>query len=143
MLRQRGFSLVELMVALGVVSVLAGLAYPSFAQVLRKARRGDAVMALMEVQQAQERWRASSPHYGSLEQIGIAATAANGAYQLSILAHDALGYVASAEAIGMQASDAGCRFLELTLSGGQTMQASGADADVRNGEAANRRCWNR
>ena len=66
MLRPRGFSLIETMIALVVVSVLAGLAYPSFLQLLRKARRGDAIMALLDLQQAQERWRANAPSYGTL-----------------------------------------------------------------------------
>jgi type IV pilus assembly protein PilE len=143
MLRPRGFSLIELMVVLVVVSVLASIAYPAFAQVMRKARRGDAIVMLMNVQQAQERWRANSSRYGSLEEIGVPATTADGGYRLSISTNDTLGYVALAEALGRQASDATCRFLELTFSGGHTVPASGADLDVRNGEAANRRCWNR
>jgi type IV pilus assembly protein PilE len=131
------------MVTLAVVSVLAGIAYPTFAHVVRKARRGGAIVALMDMQQAQERWRARSPTYGSLEQIGIAAMPADGAYRLSILEHDAIGYVALAEALGRQAADTPCRFLRVTFSGGHTVPASGADADAGNGEVANRRCWNR
>jgi type IV pilus assembly protein PilE len=142
-LRPRGFSLIETMIALVVVSVLAGLAYPSFLQLLRKARRGDAIVALLDVQQAQERWRANAPSYGTLEELGIAATTDGGAYRLSIAVHDPVSYAASAEAVGKQASDTACRFLELAWSGGYTAQASGPDADVRNDHDANRRCWNR
>jgi type IV pilus assembly protein PilE len=131
------------MVALAVISLLAGIAYPTFAHVVRKARRGEAIVALMNLQQAQERWRARSPTYGSLDQIGIAAMPADGAYRLSIIEHDDIGYVAQAEALGRQAADAPCRFLRVTFSGGQTVPASGADAEGGNGEVANRRCWNR
>jgi len=143
MLRPRGFSLIEMMIALVVVAVLAGVAYPGFLQLLRKARRGDAIMALLGVQQAQERWRANSPRYGTLEELGIATTTDGGAYRLSISLHDPVSYAASAEAIGKQASDTACRFLELAWSGGYTTQASGPDAEVRNDHDANRRCWNR
>jgi type IV pilus assembly protein PilE len=142
-LRPRGFSLIETMMALVVVSVLAGIAYPGFMQLLRKARRGDAIVALLDVQQAQERWRANAPSYGSLDDLGIATTTENGAYRLSIAVHDPASYAASAEAIGTQASDTACRFLELAWSGGHTARASGPDADVSNDHDANRRCWNR
>jgi hypothetical protein len=69
--------------------------------------------------------------------------AADAAYRLSVTHHDAVGYVAFAEALGRQADDTPCRFLRMTFSGGQTVTASGADPDAGNGELANRRCWNR
>ena len=143
MLKPRGFSLIETMLALVVVSVLAGVAYPSFVQLLRKARRGDAIMALLDIQQAQERWRANAPSYGTLEELGMADMTEGGAYRLSLAVHDPISYAASAEAMGKQASDTACRFLELAWSGGYTTQASGPDADVGNNHDANRRCWNR
>ncbi|KAF1019680.1 MAG: hypothetical protein GAK30_02998 [Paracidovorax wautersii] len=51
----RGFSLIEMLVALGIVALLAALAYPPYQDALRKGRRADARMALMTLMQQQER----------------------------------------------------------------------------------------
>lgn len=50
-----GFSLIEMLVALGIVALLAALAYPAYQDALRKGRRADARMALMVLMQQQER----------------------------------------------------------------------------------------
>lgn len=49
-----GFTLVELMITVAVVGILAAIAYPSFNEQMRKARRSDAVTALMEVANREE-----------------------------------------------------------------------------------------
>jgi type IV pilus assembly protein PilE len=139
----RGFTLVELMVALAVAATLAAVAYPTFADQLRKARRSDALMRLMQLQQAQERWRADHPSYGSMADIGVPSSTPDDLYRLSIVSHDAHGYVAMAEAMSAQARDQRCRFLRLTRSGGNTVVESGPDAGVSNAASANQRCWNR
>ena len=141
MLNARGYSLAETMVVLVVVSVLSTLAYPGFAQVLARARRTDAVTRLLEVQQAQERWRSNHAAYGSLDDLAISAATAGAAYRVSITAHHATGYTATAEAIGAQAGDVSCRFMRLTMNAGQTVLASGPDEAAANDAATNRTCW--
>jgi type IV pilus assembly protein PilE len=141
--RPRGFTLIESMIALGISATLASIAYPSFADQVRKAHRSDAIVRLATLQLAQERWRSGNPSYGSLAEIGIAAQTADGLYQLSVSANQATGYVAVAAAQGGQLRDAPCRFLQLTVNGGNTTRASGPDASVNNAAALNDRCWNR
>ena len=63
--RSRGFTLIELMIAVTVIGILSAIAAPSFMDPVRKARRLDAVVALFEIQQAQERWRAQYPCYAA------------------------------------------------------------------------------
>ena len=138
-----GFTLVETMIAVAICAILASLSYPTFADQARKVRRIDAVVRLASLQLAQERWRSNNPRYGSLAEIGLPAHSGEGIYRLSVAAHDASGYTAVAEAQGTQLRDIGCRFLQLTVAGGNTERASGADALVRNPSAANNRCWNR
>jgi type IV pilus assembly protein PilE len=63
----RGFTLVELLIAVIVAGVLAAIALPSFMSQIRASRRADAIATLSLIQQAQERWRANCPCYaGSL-----------------------------------------------------------------------------
>lgn len=138
----RGFTLIEIVTVLGVASVLSSLAWPSFQGSLQKARRAEAMLAMAQLQIAQERWYANRGRYGSLEELRLPARTSAGHYQLAISEADAQGYVAMAMASGTQAGDAACRQLRLTVAGGATAHASGADAGVANDAAANRRCWN-
>lgn len=47
--RQKGITLIELMMALAIVGILASIAYPSYQQHLVKSRRADAQAALLEL----------------------------------------------------------------------------------------------
>lgn len=137
-----GFSLVELLTAIAIASVLASIAYPSFAATLCKARRSEATVALLHVQQAQERFRGDGSRYGSLAELGIAAAVPGGHYMLSVDAPDAAGYVVAAAATGAQAGDTQCRQLKVVVESGGWRTASGPTAETDNDTAANRRCWN-
>lgn len=138
----RGFTLIEIVTALGVASVLSGLAWPSFQGSLQKARRAEAMLAMAQLQIAQERWYANRGRYASLEELRLPERTSAGHYQIAISEADAQGYVAVAMASGAQAGDTACRQMRLTVTGGATTHASGADARVANDAAANRRCWN-
>ena len=65
-----GFTLIELMIAVAVVGVLSSTAYPTFVDQVQRARRSDAIVTVMQLQWAQERWRSNSTVYGSLAEIG-------------------------------------------------------------------------
>ena len=137
----RGFTLIETMIAVAITAVLASLSYPSFADQVRKGRRLDAVVRLATLQLAQERYRSNSASYATLAQTGIAAQTSDGIYRLSVVGNDATGYTAVVEAQGSQLRDVNCRFLRLTVVGGNTERASGPDALVGNAPALNNRCW--
>ena len=57
---------------LGIASILSSIAYPSFQGSLQKARRTDALVALMQVQISQERWFVNHRGYGTLAELAPA-----------------------------------------------------------------------
>ncbi len=61
----RAFTLIELMIVVAVVGILAAIAYPSYTQYVLKSRRSDAKAILLQMQLAQEKWRANNTSYTS------------------------------------------------------------------------------
>ncbi len=136
-----GFTLVELLIAVGVAGVLSSVAYPSFTDQVHRARRSDALVALVQVQAAQERWRAGHRDYADMAALGLPAVSPAGHYRMEVHAPGDDHYEVLAIATGAQARDAACRHLRLVLDGANLRHASGPDADTTNPPAANRRCW--
>lgn len=136
-----GFTTIELLVAVSIASVLSSVAYPSFRGQIEKARRADAIGALMQTQLAEERWRANRPAYGSGAEIGMPALSSAGHYALAVTAATTTGYAILATARGNQSADAACRNLLLSTAGANIVHASGPDASVGNPADVNRRCW--
>lgn len=137
----RGFTLIELMLVLAVAGILSGIAYPSFMGQLQKIRRADALVAFLQVQAAQERWRSNNPGYATSAQLGVGAMSSAGHYALQINEASELGYEVLATAQGAQAHDTACRFLRLRSDAGNLVQTSGPDIGATNSTSANRQCW--
>ena len=53
--RQKGFTLIELMIVVAVVGILSAIAYPSYAEYIRRGHRADARAGLLKAQQCLER----------------------------------------------------------------------------------------
>ncbi|MED5621339.1 type IV pilin protein [Ideonella sp. BN130291] len=138
----RGFTLVELLIVVTIAGVLASVALPSFADALRRGRRAEAVAALMQLQLAQERWRADHLDYGAdLRSLGLPATTPTGLYTLAITEADAEGYVATATVAAGQSGDRSCQVLKLTQAGGRVVYSS-IDAAKVESTSGTSRCWN-
>jgi type IV pilus assembly protein PilE len=60
---QSGFTLLELMVTTAIVAVLAAITLPSYQEAVRKGRRAEAKVALLELMQAQERYATQANCY--------------------------------------------------------------------------------
>lgn len=60
-----GFSLIELMIVIAVVTVLMSLAYPSYVNFIRKADRAKAQTTMLDWANRQEMWRADHPDYNN------------------------------------------------------------------------------
>jgi len=139
--RQRGFTLIDLMICVAVIGVLSTVAYPAFSSTVSKSRRSDALVALMKLQLAQERHRADHPSYADLTELGQPDRTPSGHYQLNLQGVTAEGYTVHATAIGAQQGDVLCRHLRLSLIGAKVTYESGDTAALGNAPSVNRRCW--
>lgn len=55
--KQMGFTLVELMIAVAIVGIFASISYPSYQSHIMKAKRSEAQAALVSMATAMEQWR--------------------------------------------------------------------------------------
>lgn len=129
--RQRGFTLVELMVTIAVLAILAGIGYPLYSEQLKKARRTDARSSLRMIALAQERFYTVNGTYApDLEADGnplnlpdtlTDGDSADGHYTLGIVTDDDnLTYTITATAQGGQADDEDCEEFTLNQLGVKT-----------------------
>ncbi|MEP7138123.1 MAG: type IV pilin protein [Caldimonas sp.] len=139
----RGFTLIETLVTVAIAGVLSSIAYPNLEGHVLRARRTDGLVAILQAQLAQERYRANNAGYGTLAEAGLRGVSAAGLYTVQVVAPSADSYVIVASANGAQARDTGCRFLRLTQADATLSYASGTDATAANDGAANRKCWGR
>jgi len=137
----RGFTLVELMIAVAVVGILATVAYPSYVNQLRQSRRTDAKTALLDLAARQERFFSVNNIYAQTPvQLGYAGAAfpvdvlsgSAAYYRLSTVAGAAAAsFTATAVPVGAQAADA-C--------GTYAIDYLGVQANASNSLPASR-CW--
>jgi type IV pilus assembly protein PilE len=102
-----GFTVIELMIVLVILAIIIALAYPSFVQYARKAKRGDAQQMLMNWAVNQEIWRSNNATYND---ITIADTDGymipnSDYYTFSVANVTATTYTLQAQATGDQAND--------------------------------------
>ena len=69
--RNKGFTIIELMIVLVIVAILLAIAYPSYVQYVRKANRGDAQQLLMNWAVNQEIWRSNNIEYADQDDIPV------------------------------------------------------------------------
>lgn len=126
MKKHQGFTLMELMIVVAIIGILAGIAYPSFSDSMKKGRRADAKTGLLGLAMAQSKLRGSCSTYGSA--IGSAnscsgtgtvkgtETSENGYYKFSISGATGNAYTLIATAQGAQTSDTGCTEMKVEFS---------------------------
>ena len=73
--RQQGMTLIELLIVLVVISILVGVAYPSYTHKVREARRADCQATLMGLSSAMERYFTQNNTY-----VGATLSGANSIY---------------------------------------------------------------
>ncbi len=128
-----GFSLLELLIALSIVAILASITIPSYSSFVAKSRRSDAMSALLQIQLAQQRWRASNREYASdLNELRWPDDQSpDGYYRVQIGRSDVADFLAKAVPQGAQQSD-DCGVFAINSQG-----------PVEDAPYADARCWNR
>lgn len=61
--KQKGFTLIELMIVVAIVGIISAIAYPSYEQYVIRSKRNEAMAALTNAVQAMERYRAANFSY--------------------------------------------------------------------------------
>ncbi|HEY8682805.1 MAG TPA: type IV pilin protein [Rhodanobacter sp.] len=139
MTRQRGFTLVELMIVVVIIAILAAIAIPAFGRYAYRAHRVDGQELLLRIANAQERYYATNNHYGSLANIGFTAPVnSEKGYYTAASAPAAPTtsqiYVATATPVGAQNKDL-CGPLTINNAGVKTPGPASAASN------SNGSCW--
>lgn len=117
--KEKGITLIELMIVVMIIGILAAVAYPSYQNSVRKARRADGAAALTTIQLAQEKLRSSCRFYAQNLGGGANVCGANaagstivapsaspdGRYSVTLANASATGYTATATGQADQAND--------------------------------------
>ena len=140
--RQRGVTLIELVVVMIIIGILAAVAIPSYRAYVIRSQRSDAKDALLALVTQQEKHYLQCNRYAdaiaaatdcAANELQGVATSKNGWYQLATDANDAnpaLGFTSTATAVagGNQFQDEACRTFTVDQAGVRTADdAGGAD----------------
>jgi type IV pilus assembly protein PilE len=141
-------TLIELLVALLVVGILAGVAVPSYRSHVLRANRSEGRAALLGLATAQEKFYLECHRYATEldpaqgpdcdeQRLPFPVRSERGYYRLAILDADQTGWSATATPAGSpQDADARCQRLQIDGTG----QRSAVDADVVDSSLE---CWSR
>lgn len=106
---QRGFTLLELMIAVAVVGILATVAYPAYLNQVQKARRAEAQATLLDIAGRQQQNLLDARSYRALADLGVTVPA-NLASHYTLTVVVGMGaipsFTATATPINAQATDA-------------------------------------
>jgi type IV pilus assembly protein PilE len=126
--RAAGFSLIELMVTVGIVAILASIAVSSYSNQVQKSRRTDARNAILDLAGREEKLYSTNNAYSQLpSDLGYGGTGwpvliGSGYYNISVVATNAAAgstYTITATPAGAQVKDTTCTSLFVDQTGAQ------------------------
>ena len=117
--RQTGYTLMELLITVSIITIITSIALPSYQNHVMRSHRTDAMGGLLRVANAQEKFYLQNNTYTSdLGDLNITGTA-NDYYTLSISGADINGFTATADAksSGPQGDDSDCQSFTVDATG--------------------------
>jgi type IV pilus assembly protein PilE len=123
--KQRGVTLIELLIVVVIIGILASIAYPAYRQYVIRANRASAKTLLLQIAQGLERCYTNSSPYAYDSATCVAAvplpiTAPDGTYIVSG-APGPNAYTLTATPQAAQATDTACGRFVLTETGARTI----------------------
>ncbi|BCU07714.1 type IV pilin protein [Allochromatium tepidum] len=121
-MQNKGFTLIELMIAVTIVGILASIAYPSYQSHVLKTRRKAAEGCLMELAQWMERYYTTNMTYAGASLPTTSCRTDLGSYYTFSFdgTPAATAFTLKAEAQGAQANDTSCTSLTVDHIGQKT-----------------------
>lgn len=131
--RNRGLTLIELVVTVVIIGILASIAIPSYERYVSKSRRAEAKGALLDLATHLERYYADNRTYAGATVVGMlgGALTEHGDYTLTIESLTANAYTIVAQPGGRQLGDE-CGSFALTSTGTKS---------VKDGSLSSDKCW--
>ena len=131
-MRQKGFTLIELMIVVAIIGILASIAYPAYMEYVRKGNRADAQAVMMEAAQFLERFYTTNGTYaGAAIPAGLAASPKPGSgtakFAITLPAANATTFTIQAAPTGGYA-DPTCGTLTINAAGAKTVSSGTVDA---------------
>ena len=138
----KGFSLMELMVAIVIIAIMAGIAMASYESSVLKSKRKAALSTLMTLASEQEEYFINNKSYATtLTNLGYTNTGAtadplyiddngntsnstNGSYKITFTAATANAFTLAAAPINQQTHDTQCGTISLMSSGAKSVTGS-------------------
>ena len=132
----RGFTLIEVLIAVAIVAIIAAIAFPSYQSQVQRSKRAEAKVELSQVAQRLQRCFSQYGVYNHANcSVGTTHTTENGLYEIAI-ATTATSYTLTATAKQSQLGDEDCRVLIQDSTGLKTANpASGAAGSTTD------KCW--
>lgn len=127
----KGFTLIELMIAVAIMGILVSVAYPAYTDFVQRSNRTEGQRELLRIAGLMEQYFLDNRTYTKdLKNLGYSAstvTTENGYYSIEATAGDANVFTLTATAKGSQASDTSCKTMTLTNTGAKTPSPSTYD----------------
>lgn len=132
----RGFTFVEILIAMVIIGILSALAYPSYLNYLLQSRRADALAALTQDQIILERCYSQNYAYN-----GVCASlpafpqaSSQGFYSINLTNLGTSTYTLTATPVGNQTKDTTCARISVNQAGVKTATDSSGNSQMT--------CWN-
>ena len=128
-----GFTLIELMIVLAVLSIIVAVGYPSYQEHVKKSRRAEGMGQLLELADRMERAYSDSGTYPTDISEVFVATTTGGLYSLSIVTANNISFIVSATPTSIKnQNDDKCHTFTLSSLG---------EKSVSGGSLGTTACW--